>query len=139
MSEEKSPTEAFFSRLSAFEGLTNHSLQAVRKIHEEGCFTKLILGFGSVTFVVTAEQDDSVAYEIFSTAGDPASLGGVDVSSEEPWRHFLGKNFSWGWVTVNQQGYSDGVMLSFEEIVFPEVVVNVIASSLEVGRVSRVL
>ena len=99
----------------------------------------LIFDFGYATLVVMAEQDDSVVYKIFSSAADSASVGGIDVSSEEPWGHFLGRTFGWGWVTVNQQGYSDGVMLSFEEVVFPEVVVNVIASSLTVGRVSRVL
>ena len=62
----------------------------------------------------------------------------VDVSSNEPWVNFIGKVFGWGWITLNQQGYCDGVLLSFEQVVFPEVALNVIASSIKVGVVTKV-
>ena len=53
-------------------------------------------------------------------------------------RLFTPKTFGWGWVAIDQQGYCDGLLLSFEAIVFPEIVLNVVASSIKVGAVTKI-
>jgi hypothetical protein len=65
----------------------------------------------------------SLQYEI-----TPAGRNALAVAS---WKELLGKECGWTWVAINQQGYCDGVMLSFDGIV-PTVLLHVIASSIEV-------
>jgi hypothetical protein len=52
------------------------------------------------------------------------------------WDRFIGKDFFWGWLTLNQQGYIDGVLLSFDGVV-PEIGMNVIASRFEVLEIRQ--
>jgi len=44
------------------------------------------------------------------------------------------KSFGWGWLTINQQGYIDGDMLSFAGIT-PRLLITVVASSLKVSGI----
>lgn len=53
-----------------------------------------------------------------------------------PWKKLLGKELGWTWVAINQQGYRDSVMLSFDGIV-PTILLHVIASSIEVFTIAR--
>ena len=78
---------------------------------------------------VTAEPDDET---VIVSAGSFDPEGGIDLS--ESWRDLIGAEFWWGWIAVNQQGYSDGVLLSFNGI-DPQVLLNVIASSIVVRRI----
>jgi hypothetical protein len=129
--------QALHSMLSAFHALADKSLKAVRKIHEEESLSKVILDFGSIALFVIAEEDDSIDFRIAATTDYEKTIG-IDASSEEPWRQIIGKTFGWGWIAINQQGYSDGVLLSFKEVIFPEIVLTVVASALKVGRVEKV-
>jgi hypothetical protein len=45
--------------------------------------------------------------------------------------------FGWGWITMNQQGYCDGLLLSFGKVIFPQLVLNVMASAIEVGKIAK--
>ena len=82
------------------------------------------------------DNDDSIDFRIANVA-DVGNFVGVDASRQEPWAGFIGKPFSWGWITMNQQGYCDGLLLSFGEIIFPQLVFNVMASSIEVGKITK--
>lgn len=69
----------------------------------------------------------SICYEI-------TDKGRSVLAASEPWQKLIGKECGWTWVTINQQGYRDGVLLSFSGIV-PSVMLHVIASSIEVFRI----
>jgi hypothetical protein len=85
---------------------------------------------------ITAEaEDDSINVLINRTPSDGA--GGHDASESPPWREFIGQEFGWTWIVVNQQGYCDGVMLNFGKDIFPQLLLNVIASSITIGLISR--
>ena len=127
--EALSPMLAFFHRI---EGKVLH---AAWKVHTEGSLDRLILDFGSDALIVVADENDD---SIDITVADVANLGttdAVDGSNLDPWKRFVGQAFGWGWVTVNQQGYTDGLLLSFGGIV-PQVAINVIASSIKVSTIT---
>ena len=128
--------EALYPVLSVFHSIASLPLQNVWQVHSEGSVDRLILDFNSTSLVISAnEDDDSIEC---SAVNAPFVDEGcrLDVSDREPWKNFIGSSFGWGWVTVNQQGYCDGLLLSFEGIA-PQVVLNVIASSLKVGAIVR--
>ncbi len=54
-------------------------------------------------------------------------------SHRAPWKQQIGKSFGWGWIGVNQQGFLDGVSLSFGSVV-PQFSITAIASSLRLTR-----
>jgi len=127
--------EALAPTLSIFHSVGDRPLRAVWQIYTEGSLDRLVLDFGDISLTALVdEDDDSIDITVAATA-DPQSIGGMDASSAEPWNKVIGKAFGWGWVMVNQQGYCDGLLLSFDGI-FPQIVLNVIASSIKVGTVS---
>lgn len=129
--------EALESILAAFRFFTDScqcpDLRKVREVRTEGSLDHIVLDFGGMCLLVSANQDDdSIHVERVHSAGKGAQ--GLDVSSHDPWVSFIGKPFGWGWATVNQQGYCDGVLLSFGGI-FPGVLLNVVASSLKAVKI----
>lgn len=128
--------EALFPMLSAFHSISGQPLQAVWQIHTEGSLDRFILDFGTHALIVNADEDDDSIELSISVAADSHKSGDVDASHLEPWDKFIGMSFGWGWVTVNQQGYCDGLLLSFEGIV-PQIILNVIASSIKVGTITK--
>ena len=50
-----------------------------------------------------------------------------------PWKQQIGKPFGWGWIGVNQQGYLDGVSLSFGSVT-PQFSITAIASTLRLSK-----
>ena len=129
--------ESLTPMLAAFHSITDRSLQAVWQVYAESSLEKLILDFGQKSLVVVAdENDDSIDISVEDTTG-LRSGGIVNGSHREPWTNLLGKRFGWGWMTVNQQGYCDGLLLSFDGIV-PQVLLNVIASSIKVGAITGI-
>src|ERR1700748_2344083 len=124
--------EALYPKLLIFHSVSGQPLRAVWQIRAEGSVEKLVLDFDAQALVVSAdENDDSVEVGI-STAARFHCADRLDVTNLPPWNGFIGKPFGWGWVTVNQQGYCDGLLLSFGGIV-PQLVVNVVASSIKIG------
>ena len=127
--------EALAPILSAFHAIGDQSLRAVWQVETYGSVDRLVLDFGRVSLSVVAdENDDSIDIAVEDTAG-LRNARGTNVSHLGPWDHLVGKGFGWGWVTVNQQGYCDGLMLSFGGIV-PQIVLNVIASSIKVRMIA---
>ncbi len=131
ISAKQTIAEALAPMLSAFHSLSDQCLHAVWLVYTEGSLDRLILAFGQTSLIIVAdENDDSIDFTV-SEITDPRGIGGVDASGQEPWNNLIGKSFGWGWITVNQQGYCDGLLLSFKGIV-PQIMLNVIASSIKV-------
>lgn len=127
--------EALSPMLTVFHSIEGKSLHAVWKVYTEGSLDRLILDFGPLSLVVVAdENDDTIDIKVADSA-DLRNAGYVDASKVEPWQSLIGESFGWGWVTVNQQGYCDGLLLSFGGIV-PQLAINVIASSIKVGTIA---
>jgi hypothetical protein len=137
MSTVKSRTaEAIAPMLTAFHAVVDRPLRAAWEVYIEGSLDRVVLDFGQISLVVAAdENDDSIDITATETA-DLRGVGGVDRSLVDPWNNLIGKPFGWGWVTVNQQGYCDGLLLSFGGIV-PQVLLNVIASSIKIAAISE--
>ncbi len=126
--------EALAPMLSAFHSVDDCVLQAVWQQHTEGSLDRLLLVFGETSLVVAADKDDD-SVDIMST--DTAGIINaehLDASQLKPWSAFVGKSFGWGWITINQQGFCDGLILSFGGIV-PQLILNVVASSIRTSAV----
>jgi hypothetical protein len=129
--------EALLPKFSSLEKIAGKTLQAVWQVESLGCLEQVILDFGPVSLSVLAiSDDDSVDFRCTTTT-DLDMTGLVDASDDRYWSTFIGVPFGWGWITVNQQGYCDGMLLSFDGIA-PQVVMNVRASSITLGRISMV-
>jgi hypothetical protein len=126
--------EALFPVLAQFSPIGQQSLRAVWQMEDNACLARIIFDFGLLSLIVSATpDDDSVDFEV---AASSDKTGGVDASQLSPWKDFIGVPFGWGWVTVNQQGYCDGLLLSFGGVV-PQVILSIVASSVKVGRIGE--
>jgi hypothetical protein len=113
------------------------ALRAVWYIHAEGCLERVVFTFGTIFLSVAANDDDDTVKVWTSGRADFDTAQASDVTQSRPWSSFVGKSLGWGWVTVNQQGYCDGMMLSFAGIQ-PQVCLNVVASSVKVSEINRI-
>jgi hypothetical protein len=59
----------------------------------------------------------------------------VSLRSSEPWKKCTGKECGWTWLAVNQQGYLDSALISFDGIE-PSIMLQAVASSIEVFTIS---
>ena len=135
MSAIKSKTaEALAPTLACFHSVNDRLLQAVQYFYTDASLDRLVLDFGAIWLVIEAdENDDSVDLMIVQSGVlDAKSVSGNHL---DVWKDCIGKPFGWGWITINQQGYCDGLLLSFGGIV-PQVVVSVVASSIKVAMIS---
>lgn len=133
MTTVKSRTaEALAPVLSMFHSIGDRSLCAVWQVYTEGSLDKLIFDFGQISLIVAADENDDSIDIAVAGQNRPLPVGCADGSQLQPWTNIIGKPFGWGWVTVNQQGYCDGLLLGFGEII-PQIVLNVIASTIKVG------
>jgi hypothetical protein len=118
--------------VSIFRPISGQSLRAVWQRNESGILDEIIFDFDRVSLLVVADDnDDTLVCRVVDVA-DRSPDGYVDVSNLSPWFNYIGKHFCWGWVAINQQGYFDGLLLSFE-LIFPNLLLNVIASRIKVG------
>ena len=95
---------------------------------------EIILAFSAEGLVFRCNEDSdaiSVSFEAIT-----ALEGADDLTAEPTWSRFIGKEFSTGWLTLNQQGYTDGALLSFDGVV-PEVGLNVVAAAFEVLEIRQ--
>jgi hypothetical protein len=104
-------------------------LKTVRQTITEESITVIRLDFGSKALIIEAEEDDTVTISI----RDGLPQDG-EINNQQQWIDLIGKPMGWGWVTVNQQGYLDGVLLSFDGVI-PQLLITVVASSLKTKRV----
>ncbi|HKT10307.1 MAG TPA: DUF6334 family protein [Terriglobia bacterium] len=129
--------EALAPMLSTFHSITGKPLVSVWQCRMEGSLDRVVLDFDGASLVILADENDDSIDLTLSNESDRRSVGDVDASGLDPWRSFIGMSFGWGWVTVNQQGYCDGVLLSFGGI-FPQIALNVVASSIKVAAITGV-
>lgn len=95
------------------------------QVDEDGCLTRILLTFEPNTLTIDANgNDDSVELLVTDSSQRPPA---DDVSDRQPWATFIREPFGWGWLIVNQQGYCDGVLLSFRGI-RPQLILIVEAS-----------
>lgn len=122
------PQPEIYRLLEGFHAVGGQELQFVWRIIEEGSVTAIVLKFEKLSLVVEAQEDfDTVDVHVEEENG-AESLGKV-AASGPPWISLIGRKFAWGWITMNQQGYCDGVILSFDEIT-PKLLLTVAASSI---------
>jgi hypothetical protein len=103
-------------------------------VHEkiaDRCRDEIVLDFGDscLSFVVEPEFDTIDCR--FRKTPFIAKRGYRRVGGESPWAKWVDKPCGWTWLAVNQQGYWDTVLISFDAVV-PNVLLNVMASSLYV-------
>lgn len=126
--------EALMPMLSVFHLVGDQALEAVWQVYEEGCLDRIILRFGHVSVLIVADENDDSINVTLAGAADLQDGRLIDESRLTPWDSIVGKPFGWGWLTMNQQGYCDGVLLSFDGIE-PQIMLNVIASSIHIGKI----
>jgi len=120
--------------LELFDSLAGRPLSGVWLRHEHGCLTEAALDFGGIFLAAVAEEDfDTLKLEI---SARPSLTEFVDSNEMVPWSAYIGRQFSWGWLTMNQQGYVDGVLLGFGDDICPKILLNVIASEIKVGAIT---
>jgi len=115
--------------LGSFHRLDGQTLRAVWRIDDHGNYARVILDFDKTSFVVEACPDDDTV-EFWTEETIVAAEDRTDASKATTWTGVIGKPFGWGWITINQQGYCDGILLSFGGI-SPQVMLQVVASSLK--------
>jgi hypothetical protein len=135
--QARSKSQEILELFYTFAAKEPEALQGVYEKVVDTCRESLVLQFTNQSLFVTADPDDDtirVHYE-----DNPSLDAGVwtRLDSGEPWHALLGSTFGWGWVAINQQGYCDGVLLSFDGIV-PTLLLSVIASSITVSRIQDV-
>jgi Family of unknown function (DUF6334) len=130
--------QALLDAFHAFAPEKPEVLRAVYRVAGEGEENEtLALDFTTKRLVFTADPDD----DTIRLGCEPLPAGGSDaaqrIDGAAPWNSLLGREFGWGWVTINQQGYCDGVLLSFDGIV-PTLLLTVAASALSVAQITPV-
>lgn len=125
--------EALHQALSVFHAVSQESLRAVRV---ENDLERVIFDFDKGALVVEGNPDDDSIEIRLVSQGEFAGIQAVAASHLDPWAPFIGKPFGWGWITVNQQGYCDGLLLSFGGI-DPQLLLTVAASALVVSTIMR--
>jgi len=101
-----------------------------------GCRDEIILNLEDCYLRFGVDIDTDTLTSKFQPSPFRAAKGYTSVRSAEPWKKLVGKECGWTWLAVNQQGYLDSVLVSFDGIE-PNVLLQTIASSVEVFRVVR--
>lgn len=127
--------EALWPLLDTFQALSGHPLRRARHFYDAASLNAVVLDFGNLFLTVTTEKDDDTI-EFSVGSADCEVNKSIDVSNAPPWASFMGAPFGWGWVTVNQQGYTDGLIMSFGGIV-PQIMLSVMASSIKESTIKE--
>ena len=122
--------------LSGFHDLDGLKLTSVEEERVDGMLVGIVLRFGLRAVLIKAEpDDDTIDFRIANHSTFELDRDN-DASTLQPWCSFLDKEFGWGWVLINQQGYLDGLVLSFGVIV-PQLLISTVASSLKLLQVTE--
>ena len=127
------------SSLDAFHELTSkeeQKLESVSQRFEDGCRDLIVLRFAAGALVFLADADTDTIEVRYQESGSFDFPGLRRVDDASPWLSLVGRTFGWGSVTINQQGYQDGVLLSFGGLE-PSVALTVAASSLKVFEMTE--
>ncbi len=121
-----------FPRLSIFHLLSDLALLSVKQNLSQGRVDEMLLNFGDIDFVITANQEED-SMEL-RTAQNADAAGFEDVSQSAPWKGLIGKKFSSGWLAINQLGYWDGLVLAFGSAE-PQIMLRVLGSGIQVAAI----
>jgi hypothetical protein len=99
----------------------------------DGCRDEIVLSFGDSYLSFKALPDtDEIAARFHARKFTRRGFGSI--GHDTPWRRFVSENCGWTWLAVNQQGYWDTALISFDAVV-PNVLLNVMGSSIFVFSV----
>jgi hypothetical protein len=130
----ENPFVGYANATSTFLSFGGLCIESVWCERVDDCLEKIMLKFETEALVIKAVADDDSVQLFRVPNGELAQL----LQHAEPppcvFAKYVGQEFGWGWIAVNQQNYLDGVLLSFNGIV-PNLLLNVIASSLHVFEV----
>jgi hypothetical protein len=118
--------------LDVFPSIGEAPLERVQYVH-----VRIIFRFGPTSFVVLADEDDDSVVLWMANTHTLNMTQETDVSHLKVWEPFIGKPFGWGYIVLNQQGYCDGLLLSFGDI-RPQILLQVLASLIVVSTISEV-
>jgi hypothetical protein len=125
--------------LDAFYSLSSGKPEVLRAVYERethGSRDELVLLFTSRALVFQANaEDDTISVRAKNVASYKTNESFRE-SNAAVWQPLIGRAFGWGWITINQQGYCDGALLSFDGI-SPGVSLGVVASSIDISRVAH--
>jgi hypothetical protein len=93
-----------------------------------------VLRFNTKCLRFTANPDDNTMMVRGEDASSLDTLGWTCLDCKEPWQSLIARSFGGGWVTINQQGSCDGVLLSFNGMQ-PTIMLGVVGSSLTINRI----
>lgn len=130
--EYKQNLDAFYSLSSAPKA---ELLREVYELETDGCLEALALVFTTKVLTFKANEDDDTITIRSGGAKEFGARRSFRKSRSPVWKSFIGKSFGWGWITVNQQGYCDGALLSFDGLT-PGVLLEVVASSIKMSTVT---
>jgi hypothetical protein len=121
--------EALSPLLKLFCEIDGALLREVRQTVENEMVIAVTLQFDSIFLSIRAvEDDDTVDISLMK-----GHVQGDLLNDQQPWADKIGKPMGWNWVMVNQQGYLDGVLLSFGGV-SPEIVITAVGSELKVRK-----
>jgi hypothetical protein len=103
---------------------------------EDRCRELVALKFSAGVLTFAADADTDTIEVRFQEAETFDASGLVQADATAPWSSLIGRPFGWGWIVINQQGYQDGVLLSFDGL-HPTVLLVAAASSLRVYSVNE--
>src|SRR5688572_30472593 len=99
--------------LGEFFLVEGHPLNRVWQEYQNSNVRLLMLDFGAQSLLITSISADGTIRFRTSPKEEVDRKDYKDISETRPWVEFLGGEFGWGWITLNQQGYWDGLLLSF--------------------------
>lgn len=127
--------------LRSFSSLAEEETEPLRGIYEktaDGCREALVFAFAEKALVIEANPEDDTVQIACKDNITEQVAGLTPISRHSPLGKWIGKRFGWGWITINQQGYRDGVLLSFGDRVFPPaLLLEVSASSIGIHEISE--
>ena|SRR6185437_13010786 len=133
-SEFVAAATALARTLQIFDELANRAITGVWLREEHGSVAEILLDCDGPVLSALAEEDfDTLGMRLLRNR--PSGTDFTDASHTEPWKSCIGQPFGWGWLTMNKQGYMDGLLLGFGEDIEPKIILNVVASEIKVGTI----
>lgn len=127
------------SSLDVFQEIGRKEGQRLEEVWqrvEDGSRDLLVLQFSAGALAVAVDADTDTVEARYEEAEAFNSSGLIRAGTFAPWASLIGQTFGWGGVVINQQGYQDGVLLSFGGLQ-PSVLLVAAASSLRVYSMSE--
>jgi Family of unknown function (DUF6334) len=100
-----------------------------------GCRDEIVLDLGDCCLRIGVDINYDTLLFRFQSRPFRHTKGWVSLRNLEPWKKCTGKECAWTWLAVNQQGYLDTALISFDGIE-PSIMLQGIASSVEVFTVA---